>query len=93
MFSPEADLIWGKIGGQVPMRMSTFKDPYYDEPKNAYMEVVLNGLSESGWALPLDANMKGYLIDILKATHAVLQGEKDPRAALEEAEESFNRRQ
>ncbi len=92
MFSPESDLIWGEVGGQIPMRLSTLSDPFYDEPQNAYMHVVLDGLAQGGWALPLDANMKGYMIDVLRAVHATMQG-ADPRSALADAEDSFNERQ
>ncbi len=93
MISPEAQMIWAKIGGQVPTRLSVFTDPYFEMPQNRFMHDLVKGWSGWSWLNPIYFNMSGYEDDLNEATQKVILRNEDPMHALKEAEKKFMERQ
>lgn len=94
MISPEADLIWAKVGGQIPVRSSTLETLSKEEDPSVFISsIVINAWKERAWVWSWDANMKGVMIDLRKASQEIVMDGKDIKEALLDAEESFNSRQ
>ena len=94
LFSKSGTDRWVKIGKQLPARVSALKDPFFDDPKNAFLKEQLNGMESPApvyiWpGLNLTNSQEDYSVAVQRI---ILQG-ADVMSALKEAEEAFNKRQ
>ena len=64
---------------------------YVDQPGNGYIRVASEGSAKYGWLTPIDFNVGGYRQALAKATQRILVEGVAVKAALEEAEQRFNR--
>lgn len=94
MFSPWADELWVRDGGQVPVRKSTISEmsDFFSQPENQYLEVMATGFSEAAYTQPTNFGTGGWRADMNAAMQEILVDGADVRGALESAEEAFNRR-
>lgn len=94
MTGPEADKLWVQVGGQTPSLASTRRvlADFFRLPENQYLVVAAEGSRQYGWLAPIDYSIGGYRQVLNKAAQRVIIDGIDPKAALEEAERDFNRR-
>ncbi len=92
MSSKEADRLWTMEGGAVPIRKSTVKEnaAFFADPKNAYLADVAAAMLEAGW-FPPDGAGAGWNEELNRAAQDVLTNKTDTKAALQKAEQSYNR--
>ncbi len=93
MLGAESEPIWVTVGGQSPLMASTAEavKSFVDQPGNGYIRVAAEGSVKFGWLTPIDFNVGGYRQALAKATQRILVDGADVKAALEEAEQRFNR--
>lgn len=94
MGSREADVLWARESGTIPIRkstVSTLKD-FFDRPANNYLAVAAAANEKYGWLAPFDFTIGGYREDLNKAAQNILVRGMDTREALTAAERDFNRR-
>ena len=84
---------WAVTGGQVPTRMSIWKEPAMRQPKFDYMQAVVDGWSKSSFMVPLECNTARFDADWNQAVQRVVVGGKTPKEAMQEAEKTFASRQ
>ncbi|MFB8343865.1 ABC transporter substrate-binding protein [Brucella cytisi] len=93
MLSEPGDAIWTTVGGQIPgmqTNLVTLQD-FLKEPGNEFFSVAAKGSSEAGWLTPINIPVGGYRQELNKAMQHIIVDKAEPRAALKEAEEAFNR--
>lgn len=94
LFSREAADAWVKIGGQLPARVSALKDPYFENPENAYLKDLLEASNDPAFVFAWPGlNTAGYQKDIHAAAQQIILQKKDVMEALKEAEKAFASRQ
>lgn len=92
MVSPEAQVVSGRVGGNLPVRRSSFNDPWFKEPAAqelvGWRDYILKG------ARPFETNEQSdYMNDSLAlAYERILSGQASVKDALDEAARRFNRR-
>lgn len=94
MLGPDGDAIWITMGEQPPSLLSSLKSmaDVFGKPSNKYMVVTTEGSSSYGWLAPISFGVGGYRQVLNKAAQNVIVNGISPKAALEEAEKEFNRR-
>lgn len=93
MYSPEADELWVKTGGQAPVRKSTLVTlaDYINTTENQYLAVLSEAFA-SGWIPSDDMTLTGWKFDLNKAVlNAKVEGMSIPDALAASAKE-FNDR-
>lgn len=92
--SPDADALWVTKGGQVPLRQSTLESQadFFADPKNEFLTVAADGISNVGWTQPTDFAAAGWLSDQNQVAQDVLANGKSLDDALASAEKAFNDR-
>jgi len=93
MLGGESEQIWVTVGGQSPLMASTAAavKPFIEQPGNDYIRVAAEGSAKFGWLTPIEFNVGGYRQALAKATQRILIDGVPVKAALEEAEQRFNR--
>jgi multiple sugar transport system substrate-binding protein len=88
----ESDTLWTVEGGAVPIRKSTIKNnaAFFAEPKNAYLAEIAAAMLDAGWFPPQNAG-QGWNEELNRAAQDVLANNTDVKAALEKAQNNFNR--
>lgn len=89
MVGKEGVTLWTKVGGQIPTRSSLLDDPYFDEPKNAWMKTMVSAWSTASWMEPTACNTRTLQADLNEATAKVVLEGTDPSEALQQAEAKF----
>lgn len=94
MFSPWADELWVRDGGQVPVRKSTISEmgDFFAHSDNQYLQVMATGFSEAAYTQPTTFATGGWRADMNAVIQEIIVNGVDVRDALERAEEEFNRR-
>jgi len=93
MINPDAVRAWAITGGQVPTRMSVWKEPAMRAPKYDYMKAVVDGWAANGFMVPTECNTARFDADWNQAVQRVIVGGKTAKEAMQEAEKSFLSRQ
>ena len=93
MINQDSVRAWTITGGQMPTRMSVWKDPVLRAPKYDYMKAVIEGWSANSFLVPTDCNISRFDADWNQAVQRVVVGGKTPKEAMQEAEKSFLSRQ
>ena len=90
---PEADAVWVQKGGQLPATPEgrAASAEYLNRPENQYLGVAAEGVAKYGWLVPTDISANGFRQALNKAAQAVLTNGVTPEAALQAAEQTFNR--
>ena len=94
MGSREADVLWTRDAGTVPIRKSTIatlKD-YLASPSKQYLAVSAVATEKYGWLAPLDYTIGGYREDLNKVAQNIVTHGTGTKEALVAAERDFNRR-
>lgn len=89
MLSRDGVRLWATVGGQVPTRRSLLDDPFFAEPRNAWVSTMIDAWSANSWMEPTQCNTRTLQGVLNEATSRVLVDGIAPRAALEEAEKKF----
>jgi len=93
MINQDSVRAWAVTGGQVPTRMSVWKEPAMRQPKFDYMQAVIDGWSKSSFLVPLECNTARFDADWNQAVQRVIVGGKTAKEAMQEAEKTFASRQ
>jgi multiple sugar transport system substrate-binding protein len=93
MINADAVRAWTVTGGQVPTRLSVWKEPAMRAPKFDYMKAVIDGWSANSFLVPTECNTARFDADWNQAVQRVIVGGKTPKEAMQEAEKSFLSRQ
>ena len=93
MISQDAVRAWTVTGGQVPTRISVWKEPALRAPKFDYMKAVIDGWSTNSFLVPTECNTARFDADWNQAVQRVIVGGKTPKEAMQEAEKAFLSRQ
>ncbi|MFD1254267.1 Bacterial extracellular solute-binding protein [Devosia equisanguinis] len=93
MLGADSDPIWVAKGGQTPGMLSTLDNlaDFVAQPGNEYLSVVGEGAAQYGWLAPIEYSVGGYRQAFNKAIQNVLINGATPEAALQQAEDDFNR--
>lgn len=94
MMSPEADALWLKEGGQVPIRKSTItaQADFLADPAKAYLAVMAEGFATAGWAQPTGFAISGWRGDFNTVVQDVLANGASLDDAMAKAAGAFNDR-
>jgi multiple sugar transport system substrate-binding protein len=94
MASREADILWVRDAGTVPIRASTIESlkDYLAQPSKQYLAVSATATQKYGWLAPLDYTIGGYREDLNKVAQNIMIRGTDTKEALQAAERDFNRR-
>jgi multiple sugar transport system substrate-binding protein len=92
MSNAEADNLWVRLGGQVPMRQSTIREniDIFGKPENAYLVVIAETLRDSSW-FPPDNAVAGKNDYFLEAVQDAITNKTPPLEALQKAEQAYIR--
>lgn len=93
MVNAESVDLWSEVGGQVPTRLSVWREPKYRDPKFAFMETVVEAWRAWSFQIPTDCTTTQFDADLNRAVQRVLVGRVAPSAAMAEAERTFLGRQ
>jgi multiple sugar transport system substrate-binding protein len=93
MINQDAVRAWTVTGGQVPTRISVWKEPALRAPKFDYMKAVIDGWSANSFLVPTECNTARFDADWNQAVQRVIVGGKTPKEAMQEAEKAFLSRQ
>ena len=94
LFSKSGGEHWVKTGGQLPVRRSLLKDPFFDDKKNAFLKDQIRAMdSPASVFIWPGLNLAGYQEDIHVAAQKIILQGADVLTTLKEAEEAFNKRQ
>ncbi len=93
MYSPEADELWVKTGGQAPIRKSTLNNlsDYINTTENKYLAVLSQAFS-NGWLPSDDLALTGWKFDLNKAVLNVKVENMSVEDALAASAKDFNDR-
>ena len=80
-------------GGQLPATPEgrAASADYLNRPENQYLGVAAEGVAKYGWLVPTDISANGFRQALNKAAQQVLTNGMTPEAALQGAEQTFNR--
>lgn len=93
MVNAESVDLWSEVGGQVPTRLSVWREPKYRDPKFAFMETVVEAWRAWSFQIPTECTTTQFDADLNRAVQRVLVGRVAPAAAMAEAERAFVGRQ
>lgn len=90
---PEADAVWVQKAGQLPATPEgrAASSAFLARPENQYLAVAAEGVANAAWLVPTDISANGFRQALNKAAQEVLTGGKSAEAALQAAEQTFNR--
>jgi multiple sugar transport system substrate-binding protein len=92
MTSPEAQIISAKVGGNLPVRNSSFSDPWFATPAAAELVSWRDYVLAKGRPY-LVTTLSDYMADSLGlAYEEILTGRAEPKTALDQAAARFNER-
>lgn len=93
MYTPEADELWVKTGGQAPVRKSTLENlsDHINTEENKFLAVLSEGFA-TGWLPEDDLALTGWMYDINQTVINVLIEDMSMQDALKSSESDFNTR-
>ena len=94
MMSKEGDELWAKLGGQAPIRKSTFETmkSFFAQPGNQYFYNMADILDNHSRAYPPAVKISAYKGDLNKAMQLAYVDKMDPLKALQQVSAEFNAR-
>lgn len=84
MISPDAQLLYTKMAGELPTRKSVLDDPWFETPEAADVAFAVRYLLEKPRAARYPRRFGALAEALADAAQAVVQGLKSPKAALDE---------
>jgi multiple sugar transport system substrate-binding protein len=89
--SPESDLINVKIGGQLPTRLPTLDDPYFNQPDAKRFRFYLQYMADTSYMNQYQAP-GGHNDELILAFHSIVLKGTPVEEALKQAADNYNRR-
>ncbi len=87
--SPESDLLNVKVGGQLPTRASTTKDPYFSTPEAEYLTLYINAMNASSYMSAWNCG-DAWSNEVLIAFHDIVLNNVPVQDALQAAADRYN---
>jgi len=88
--SAESDMINVEIGGQLPTRLSTVENDYFDSPEAAHLRWYLDYMADSTYMLQYKAP-GGHWDELILAFHDIVVNDAPIEEALNDAATTYNR--